>query len=151
MIETVTITEPRTAAVLLPGETVAIEGQPIADLIEVGTVDTIATVEVEAVVVEQPGGVLVITDAPSPTVIELGVAGPQGPPGSAGSAPQAYDHEQQVPSTVWTIDHMLGYRPGGVLVVDSAGSVNMGQIEHPTMDQTVLTFSAAFSGHAYLS
>jgi hypothetical protein len=60
-----------------------------------------------------------------------------------------YVHEQALPSDTWTITHNLGFRPD-VSVTDSAGSEVEGGVNHPTVNQTVLTFSGAFSGTARL-
>lgn len=53
------------------------------------------------------------------------------------------------PAAVWTLQHFLGRHPV-VLVVDSAGSPVEGQVNYDSPDQITLTFSAPFSGTAYL-
>ena len=53
----------------------------------------------------------------------------QGPQGTPGSAPQAYVHDQAIPSMVWTINHNLGYHPN-VTVIDSGGTEWIGDIAH---------------------
>jgi hypothetical protein len=59
-------------------------------------------------------------------------------------------HTQSSPATLWTISHGLGGRPS-VSVVDSAGTVVIGEVSYND-DQTVtLSFSAPFSGYAYLT
>jgi hypothetical protein len=78
------------------------------------------------------------------------VPGPPGPPGAPGSAPQAYEHDQAISSTVWTITHNLGYRPN-VLVKDSAGTTQFGETEHVSINELTITFLAPFGGKAYLS
>lgn len=81
-----------------------------------------------------------------------GAEGPQGPAGPPGPSGGTHHHVQTGPSAVWTIAHNLGFRPGGVLVEDSAGETWVpGEIEHPDVNTTVLTFHAAFGGDAYLS
>lgn len=62
----------------------------------------------------------------------------------------AYVHSQNTPTSTWTITHNLGFYPN-VTVSDSAGTILEGQIEYPNVTTVVLTFSAAFSGKAYLS
>ena len=62
----------------------------------------------------------------------------------------AYTHEQAVPATVWTIVHPLGYQPS-VSVVDTLGRRVFGDIEYVNATTITATFSAAFSGKAYLS
>lgn len=61
-----------------------------------------------------------------------------------------YAHTQNTPASTWTITHSLGFYPN-VTVSDSAGTILEGQIEYPNVTTVVLTFSAAFSGKAYLS
>lgn len=58
-------------------------------------------------------------------------------------------HNQSVPATVWTIDHNLGQRPS-VTVFDTNGDECLGDVDHPTANQTVINFSAAFAGTARL-
>ena len=65
--------------------------------------------------------------------------------------PRAYRHEQSTPSAEWTVEHDLGYRPAGVLVMDSAGTIVEGAVTLNTEVTTVLSFAAAFSGTADLS
>lgn len=62
----------------------------------------------------------------------------------------SYIHVQNTPASTWTITHSLGFYPN-VTVSDSAGTILEGQIEYPDVTTIVLTFSAAFSGKAYLS
>ena len=62
----------------------------------------------------------------------------------------AYAHTQGVSSSTWTINHNLDFYPN-VTVVDSAGTIVEGEIAYTSRNQVVLTFSAAFSGKAYLS
>jgi len=54
-------------------------------------------------------------------------------------------------SASWTVTHNLGYRPGGVSIIDSAENVVMGDIVHSSDNELVINFSSAFSGKAYLS
>ena len=62
---------------------------------------------------------------------------------------EQYIHTQSVPSTTWTINHNLSGFPV-VTIVDSANTVGLGEIEYPSSTQTIVRFSAAFSGKAYL-
>jgi len=62
-----------------------------------------------------------------------------------------FTHTQSSSSAEWTIAHNLGYRPGGVSIVDSAENVVMGDIVHSSDNQIVINFSSAFTGKAYLS
>jgi hypothetical protein len=60
-----------------------------------------------------------------------------------------YEHDQQVPSTVWTITHNLHRHPL-VIVYDTAGTQVIGSVEYLSADVIRLTFSAAFAGVANL-
>ena len=62
----------------------------------------------------------------------------------------AYAHTQGTSSATWTINHNLDFYPN-VTVVDSAGTIVEGEISYTSRNQVVLTFSASFSGKAYLS
>jgi len=61
-----------------------------------------------------------------------------------------YVHAQAAPASVWTVNHSLGYYPG-VSVVDSGGSVCLGDVQYTSVNSLVVNFAAAFSGSAYLS
>jgi hypothetical protein len=64
--------------------------------------------------------------------------------------PHTYTHTQAVPASVWTITHDLTGKYPAVVVVDSAGSTVVGDIQYvPDSNQVILTFSAPFSGKAY--
>lgn len=105
---------------------------------------------------------IVIADRTTVTVVN--VSGPQGPAGAAGATgatgptgPQGpagldlhYAHEQSVASAMWTVNHSLGKFPS-VTVVDSSGREVEGDVSHTNVNQTVLTFGAAFAGKAYLN
>jgi len=57
---------------------------------------------------------------------------------------------QSIPSKIWTIDHPLKKKPS-VTVLDSAGTEVKGHVKYNSINQVVLTFSAAFSGEATLN
>ena len=59
-------------------------------------------------------------------------------------------HAQSSAATTWTITHTLGGRPS-VTVVDSTGTTVVGDVQYNSDTQVTLTFSAAFSGSAYLT
>ena len=61
-----------------------------------------------------------------------------------------YIHTQTTPASVWTITHNLGKYPA-VCVVDTAGNEVVGQLQHVNVNQLILTFSAPFSGEAFLN
>lgn len=83
-------------------------------------------------------------------VIEIGIAGPQGPPGASGAASTSYVHVQAIPSATWTVTHNLGMFPA-VTVIDSSNRHVEGDVAYVNANVLTLTFSAAFSGVAYLS
>lgn len=58
-----------------------------------------------------------------------------------------YQHNQTTPSATWTVTHNLGKLPS-ITVMDSAGNVVEGDYENVSVNQTILTFSGAFSGIA---
>lgn len=71
-------------------------------------------------------------------------------------APTFYRHVQGVPASVWTINHNLGFFPGGIMVRDSSGDLHEGQIEYLDINTVRISFFAAgvpasFSGEAFIS
>lgn len=62
----------------------------------------------------------------------------------------SYDHTQGSASDTWVINHNLGFKPN-VTVVDSAGTIYEGEITYTNTNSLTVSFSAAFSGKAYLS
>jgi hypothetical protein len=78
-----------------------------------------------------------------------GPQGPQGPPGQTTAANVFYVHNQPIASATWTINHNLGGNPTAV-VQDSAGTTCEGNFSYPSLNQMIITFSAAFSGVAYV-
>lgn len=93
----------------------------------------------------------IVSGAKKKTVVKVANVGPAGPAGPAGVGGGNYTHIQSTPSTTWTVVHNLGYHPGGVSVIDSAGTKVYGDITHSSVNQLVINFSAGFSGKAYLS
>lgn len=61
-----------------------------------------------------------------------------------------YTHDQSTPSDTWTITHNLARYPS-ITIVDSAGTVVVGGVAYVSVNQVVVTFSAAFSGKAFLN
>lgn len=59
-------------------------------------------------------------------------------------------HTQASASTTWSITHALGGRPS-VTVVDSARTVVIGDVVYNSDTSITITFTAAFSGFAYLT
>lgn len=62
---------------------------------------------------------------------------------------QTYVHSQDSASDTWTIEHGLGRWPS-VHVVDSAGTEVQGGVQFINENQVELTFSAPFSGRAFI-
>ncbi len=130
--ETVTITKTKTATTVTEGATDVIEvsasGKPgPANSLTIGTVTT------------GPVAAVIAGNAPSQT---LSLVLPTG---------GAFQHTQGSAAASWTIDHNLGYEPGGVTVTDSAGTTVIGTIQHTSANQIVVSFSSAFAGKAYIS
>ncbi len=63
---------------------------------------------------------------------------------------RTYVHEQAQVSDVWTITHDLDKHPS-VTVVDSAGTVVVGDVQYIDNSNIIITFNGAFSGTAYLN
>ena len=59
-------------------------------------------------------------------------------------------HTQSVASNIWTINHNMDKFPS-VSIVDSAENIVIGEILYSTSNRVILTFSAPFSGKAYLN
>ena len=63
---------------------------------------------------------------------------------------ERYVHTQPSPSSSWIISHALGGKPS-VTIVDSAGTVVIGEIVYDSDTQITVNFTAPFSGFAYLT
>lgn len=74
-----------------------------------------------------------------------------GEKGSTGTAGGSYVHYQSSASSVWTVNHNLGYFAGGISVIDSGETVVVGDITHTSINQFTVSFSSAFSGKVYVS
>lgn len=67
------------------------------------------------------------------------------------SGPSAtYLYQQQVASAQWNINHNLNKYPN-VIIIDTAGSLVMGDVKYLDMNNIQLNFSVSFSGEASLS
>lgn len=71
------------------------------------------------------------------------------PHGGSGGGLPAFEFTQGTPSDTWTITHGLGTYPG-VVVVDSAGSFIIPDIEYPDTVSVIIRFAGATSGKASL-
>jgi hypothetical protein len=100
-------------------------------------------------IVEVEADTLDVLKETTPKVIEVGITGSQGAQGVPGGGFN-YVHTQTVASTVWIIVHNLNGFPN-ITVADSAGTVVEGDVVYVDSNTIQLTFSAPFSGTAYLS
>ncbi len=78
-------------------------------------------------------------------ILELSTYVPVG-----GGLDLTYTHTQSSASALWTITHNLGKRPS-CQIFDSAGDEVEGNIRQLTNNSLQITFSAPFSGVAYLN
>jgi len=67
-----------------------------------------------------------------------------------------YRHVQGAPAAVWTVQHNLGYFPGGIAVRDSAGQIRVGRVDYVDRNTVTISFfkagtPVAFSGEAFIS
>jgi head-tail adaptor len=88
--------------------------------------------------------------SPSETFEQFAPPGPPGPPGPAGSPATTFTFEQTTPAALWTIAHQLGRFPA-VSVVDSSEREVEGDVSYLDSNNLTVTFSAPFSGVAYLN
>lgn len=107
---------------------------------------------------EAPTEIFISTSGLQGPLGPTGPVGPTGPTGAAGptgavgpSQTQSFRFEQQTVESIWTISHDLGFRPGGIIVIDSGGNIVEGEIVSNEDSVTVLSFAFAFSGTADLS
>ena len=99
----------------------------------------------DEVIIVQPQVSTIVVEPVIPNVV-VTAPGPQGPPGSVGVF---YVHTQAVAASVWTINHNLNAEPTAV-VLDSAGTQCEGTFSYPSKQVMVITFTAAFTGTAYI-
>jgi hypothetical protein len=85
--------------------------------------------------------VIVNQDAPNQVVVRLAA--------SAGNTRRQV-FTQASPSVEWMIGHTLGGRPS-VTIVDSAGTMVIGEVTYNSNSQVTVKFTSAFSGYAYLT
>lgn len=63
---------------------------------------------------------------------------------------KTYVHDQILPKKIWTIHHDLDCFPS-VTIIDSANRVVIGEIQYLNKNEVILSFTAEFSGKAYLN
>lgn len=61
-----------------------------------------------------------------------------------------YVHDQSIASGTWVITHNLGRFPS-VTLIDSGGTVFIGEVHYDSINQLTITVSPAFAGKAYLN
>lgn len=73
------------------------------------------------------------------------------PPPTSGQ-PLSFEWSPVGASDEWDITHNLGFKPSGIVVIDSADTSMYGfGVEHVSNNRVILSFNAAFTGTAYLS
>jgi hypothetical protein len=70
--------------------------------------------------------------------------------GSGAGGDKYFRYTQNIPSTIWIINHGMNKRPS-VIVTDSAGTTIEGQVTYNDVNTVTIEFSAAFSGYAELN
>ena len=91
---------------------------------------------------DTPNQVIVEQDAPNIVVIRSTT--PYSLPA------RRHIHNQTISSDTWIITHSLGGYPS-VTIVDSAKTYVIGEVQYDSTTQITVSFSAAFSGYAYLT
>lgn len=67
-----------------------------------------------------------------------------------GGGDKTYVHTQNIAAATWIIQHNM-YKYPSVSVVDSAENQVVGDVEYTTLNSLTITFTAPFSGKAYLN
>lgn len=62
----------------------------------------------------------------------------------------SYTHTQSSAASSWVVTHNLNRYPS-VSVVDSSGNLVTGEVRYTSVNSVTITFSAPFSGTAYLN
>ena len=91
---------------------------------------------------DTPNSVTVDQDAPNLVVVRSNSA--------SGAVTNRFEFTQQTAAATWVITHALGGKPS-VTIVDSADTHVFGEVQYNSTTQVTVTFSAAFSGKAYLT
>jgi hypothetical protein len=143
-------------------ETVVIIGQAPTDNISVNISPDAEAIEVIVQTFDEPDITVVVSNDQGPQGASgipgingatgpmgpTGLTGPTGPTGPMGTVSN-YVHTQNTISNAWVINHNLGIYPA-VVVMDSSNAQCEGTITYNTLNQMTITFSAAFSGTAYV-
>jgi len=97
------------------------------------------------VIIDESAANLIIVDAESPNLIAV----------RTGAVPsiavvRRYTHTQASPNTSWAIVHDLGGKPS-VTIVDTSDTHVVGDVTYNSETSITVSFTAAFSGYAYLT
>lgn len=69
----------------------------------------------------------------------------------ANTAVGNYRFDQSMPSAIWTVNHNLGFQPGGIYCEDSAGTMLGPSVVHVDNYNIILYFLGATDGFALFS
>lgn len=94
-----------------------------------------------------PGPVFEVAPPAGADVLVIPVSGPPGPAGAPGGS--RYSYIQATPAAVWVINHNLGHHPL-ITLLDEAGVVIDSDVEHPSLNTTVVTYATPTAGTAEL-
>lgn len=92
-----------------------------------------------------------LNEPPDINPLKWEVVAEKGEPGSPGSSPQAYVHDQGPASALWTVVHNLGYNPN-VTIIDSGGTEVRARVLYVDLNTLQIDFNGvAIGGKAYCS
>lgn len=83
------------------------------------------------------------------TNLNIVSSGLQGPPGPPGESAATYIHTQSTPSSIWTINHNLGFKPS-VELLDSGGNEFDADVLHTSNNQVIVYLNTEIAGIARL-
>ena len=89
-----------------------------------------------------PNQVIINQDVPNQIIVRTGVV--------PGGSTRRYTHTQGSPSTTWNVIHGLGGKPS-VTIVDTSDTHVVGDVTYNSDSSITVSFTAAFSGYAYLT
>ena len=97
------------------------------------------------VIIDESTANHIIVDAESPNLVAV----------RTGAVPSVavvrrYTHTQASPATSWAIVHDLGGKPS-VTIVDTSDTHVVGDVTYNSETSITVSFTAAFSGYAYLT
>lgn len=113
--------------------------------------ETVLIERADETVVSDSVDCFVTVDTSDVVIVDVGAQGARGPkgdPGSGGGGGTLYDHSQLTPLSTWVIQHDMG-RYCSVTVLDSAGTLVVGDVHYDSVNQVTVTFSSAFAGTAH--